>query len=148
MAPTAYQDIKKSLRQLYLEDNRPWLVGFSGAKDSAMLASLVFDVALSLPPAERTKPISVVCTDTRVEIPAIVEMVEGTLRQMLRCPQQNRLNDTNQVRKPEKEFARDKRIDTDTFHRMLAKVEGYSENDREHEKQRDIQKYLKLAEIH
>jgi len=74
MAPTAYHDIKNSLRQLYLEDNRPWLVGFGGGKDSAMPASLVFDIALSVPTAERTKPISVVCTDTRVEIPAIVEM--------------------------------------------------------------------------
>ena len=89
MQATIYQDIKNSLRQLYLEDKRPWLVGFSGGKDSTMLASLVLDVALSLPPAERTKPISVVCTDTRVEIPAIVEMVEGTLRQMQRCSQQN-----------------------------------------------------------
>ena len=88
MAATAYQDIKKSLRQLYMEDNRPWLVGFSGGKDSTMLASLVFDATLSLPPAERTKPISVVCTDTRAEIPAIVEMVEDTLCQMQRCSQQ------------------------------------------------------------
>lgn len=100
MAATAYQDIKKSLRQLYLEDNRPWLVGFSGGKDSTMLASLVLDVALSLPPAERTKPISVVCTDTRVEIPAIVEMVEGTLRQMQRCSQQNNLNMDVNLLKP------------------------------------------------
>jgi len=27
---TAFQDISHSLRQLYLEDERPWLVGFSG----------------------------------------------------------------------------------------------------------------------
>jgi 3'-phosphoadenosine 5'-phosphosulfate sulfotransferase (PAPS reductase)/FAD synthetase len=148
MAASAYQDIKKSLRQLYLEDNRPWPVGFSGGKDSTMLASLVLDVAFSLPPAERTKPISVVCTDTRAEIPAIVEMVEGTLRQMQRCSQQNGLKDLNQVRKLEKEIARDKRINADTFHRMLAKVEEYSENDREHEKQRDDQKCLRFAEIH
>ena len=25
-----FQEIKASLRQLYLEDERPWLVGFSG----------------------------------------------------------------------------------------------------------------------
>ena len=100
MAPTAYHDIKNSLHQLYLEDNRPWLVGFSGGKDSAMLASLVFDTVLSLTPAERTKPISVVCTDTRVEIPAIVEMVEGTLRQMQRCSQQNGLNVDVNLLKP------------------------------------------------
>jgi tRNA(Ile)-lysidine synthase TilS/MesJ len=29
-----FQDIKDSLRQLYLDDQRPWLVGFSGGKDS------------------------------------------------------------------------------------------------------------------
>ncbi len=100
MAATTYQDIKNFLRQLYLEDNRPWLVGFSGGKDSTMLASLVFDAALALRPAERTKPISVVCTDTRVEIPAIVEMVEDTLRQMLRCSQQNELNIDVNLLKP------------------------------------------------
>jgi tRNA(Ile)-lysidine synthase TilS/MesJ len=27
-----FQEIKASLRELYLEDERPWLVGFSGGK--------------------------------------------------------------------------------------------------------------------
>ena len=100
MATSIYQDIKKSLRQLYLEDDRPWLVGFSGGKDSTMLASLVFDVVLSLPPAERTKPISIVCTDTRVEIPAIAEMVEETLARMQKCSQQNDVNIDVNLLKP------------------------------------------------
>ena len=100
MVATAYQDIKKSLRQLYLDDNRPWLVGFSGGKDSTMLASLVFDAVLSLPPAERTKPISVVCTDTRVEIPAIADMVEGALDRMRKCSQQHNLNIDANLLKP------------------------------------------------
>ena len=46
MAVTIFQDIRASLRRLYLEDERPWLVGFSGGKDSTMLASLVFNVVL------------------------------------------------------------------------------------------------------
>lgn len=91
MAVTSYQDIKAALRQLYTEDERPWLVGFSGGKDSTMLASLVFDTVLSLQPDQRLKPISVLCTDTRVEIPAIVEMVEGTLDKMRKCSEQNKL---------------------------------------------------------
>jgi 3'-phosphoadenosine 5'-phosphosulfate sulfotransferase (PAPS reductase)/FAD synthetase len=82
MSHSVFQQVKNSLRTLYLEDKRPWLVGFSGGKDSTMLASLVFDTVLSFPADQRTKPISVVCTDTRVEIPAIVEMVEGTLGKM------------------------------------------------------------------
>ena len=62
-----------SFRQLYLEDNRPWLAGFSGGKDSTMLASFVFDTVLSPPAERRTKPISVVCADTLRRLLARVE---------------------------------------------------------------------------
>ena len=88
MSTTNYKEIKDFLSELYLEDERPWLVGFSGGKDSTMLASLIFDAVLSIPAPQRKKPISVLCTDTRVEIPAIVEMVEGTLARMRRFSQQ------------------------------------------------------------
>lgn len=101
MTASAYQDIKTSLRDLYRSDERPWLVGFSGGKDSTMLASLIFDAVLSVPADQRKKPISVVCTDTRVEIPAIVEMVEGTLEKMRKCSEQHGLNvDVNLLRPP------------------------------------------------
>ena len=101
MDANAYEDIKSALRQLYREDDRPWLVGFSGGKDSTMLASLVFDTVLSFPTERRTKPISVLCTDTRVEIPAIVEMVEGTLEKMRKCSEKNDLRiDVNLLRPP------------------------------------------------
>jgi DNA sulfur modification protein DndC len=93
-----FHEIKASLRQLYLEDQRPWLVGFSGGKDSTMLAALIFDAVMSIPAEQRKKPISVLCTDTRVEIPAIAEMIEGTLDRMRWCSQQNDLNiDVNDV---------------------------------------------------
>ena len=96
-----YEDIKSALRQLYLEDDRPWLVGFSGGKDSTMLASLIFETVLSFPIERRTKPISVLCTDTRVEIPAIVEMVEGTLEKMRKCSEKNNMRiDVNLLRPP------------------------------------------------
>jgi DNA sulfur modification protein DndC len=50
-----FEGINASLQEPYLEDERPWLVGFSDAKDSTMLAALVFDVALSIP-AEQRQP--------------------------------------------------------------------------------------------
>src|SRR5258708_1558948 len=37
MASSIFQDIKGSLRKIYREDDRPWLVGFSGGKDSTIL---------------------------------------------------------------------------------------------------------------
>jgi DNA sulfur modification protein DndC len=95
-----FHEIKASLRQLYLEDKRPWLVGFSGGKDSTMLASLIFDAVLSIPAEQRKKPISVLCTDTRVEIPAIAEMIEGTLDRMRKCSEQSSLNIDANLLKP------------------------------------------------
>ncbi len=56
-----------------------------------MLASLIFDVILSIPAGQRKKEVTVVCTDTRGEIPAINEMIEGTLDRMRKCSQQNGL---------------------------------------------------------
>jgi DNA sulfur modification protein DndC len=100
MTASVYQDIKNNLRELYLEDPRPWLVGFSGGKDSSMLASLVFDAILSVPIEEQRKPVVILCTDTRVEIPAIVEMIEGTLARMQRFSQQNALNLEVKLLKP------------------------------------------------
>lgn len=77
-----FTEIKDSLRDLYLSDPRPWLIGFSGGKDSTMVAALIFDTIAALPAEDRTKPITVLCTDTRVEIPAIVGMIESTLDRM------------------------------------------------------------------
>lgn len=96
-----FPEIVETLRRLYLDDPRPWLVGFSGGKDSTMVASLIFEIVAALPPEQRTKPISVVCTDTRVEIPAIAEMVTGTLDQMRRFAESAALGiDVNLLKPP------------------------------------------------
>jgi len=97
---TTFQEIKNSLRELYLDVTRPWLVGFSGGKDSTMLASLIFDAVLSIPAEQRKKPISVLCTDTRVEIPAIADMIEGTLDQMRERSRQHNLKFDANLLKP------------------------------------------------
>jgi|GEM_PF-279954 putative sulfurtransferase DndC len=89
---SVYESIRESLRRLYLSDPRPWIVGFSGGKDSTMVASLIFEVVASIPENQRIKPIAVLSTDTRVEIPAIVEMLERTLSRMQRFAAQGHLN--------------------------------------------------------
>ena len=65
MAASTYQEINNSLRQLYLEDPRPWLVGFSGGKDSTMVASLIVEVVATIPDTQRTKQVTILCTDIR-----------------------------------------------------------------------------------
>jgi DNA sulfur modification protein DndC len=101
MAATKYQAIKDSLRRLYLDDPRPWLVGFSGGKDSTLVASLIVETVVGIPEAGRKKPVSILCTDTRVEIPAIAETIEATLSRIRRFSQQNNLNiEVNLLRPP------------------------------------------------
>jgi DNA sulfur modification protein DndC len=100
MENSSYRMIKDALRQLYLTDLRPWLVGYSGGKDSTMVASLVFDAVLAVPPDQRKKPIAILCTDTRVEIPAIVETIEATLARMRKFSEQNALNIEINLLKP------------------------------------------------
>lgn len=97
---TNFKEIVEDLRALYLADPRPWLVGFSGGKDSTLVGALVFETVLGIPAEKRKKEIHVVCTDTRVEIPAIVEMVEGTLAKMQKFSRENSLNVEVQLLRP------------------------------------------------
>src|ERR1019366_7337034 len=65
-----------------------------------MLASLIVEVVAGIPDDQRKKPVAILCTDTRVEIPAIVEMVEGTLARIQRYSQQSSLNIEVNLLKP------------------------------------------------
>jgi DNA sulfur modification protein DndC len=103
MSESAYKKIKEELHTLYLNDPRPWLVGFSGGKDSSLVASLVFETVLDLKPEQRNKEITIICIDTRVEIPAIVELVEKTLDRMRKCSENNDLKIEVQLLRPSPE---------------------------------------------
>jgi DNA sulfur modification protein DndC len=101
MSVTVFQEIERSLREFYQADPRPWLVGFSGGKDSTLVATLIFDAVQSIPVEQRKKEVAIVCTDTRVEIPAIVEMIETTLAKMRKCSIEQSLNiEVNLLRPP------------------------------------------------
>jgi len=87
-----FKDILDNLRDQYINDSRPWLVGFSGGKDSTLIAALIFNAIISVPEEQRNKPVAVLSTDTRAEIPAIVEMLQTTLKRMRKASQKLNLN--------------------------------------------------------
>lgn len=62
------------------DDNRPWIIGFSGGKDSTMLLQLVWATVSKIEPILRTRPIYVVCNDTLVENPKIAQFIRITLK--------------------------------------------------------------------
>jgi DNA sulfur modification protein DndC len=66
------------LRALYLSDRRPWVVAFSGGKDSTVLLQLVYSLLLELRD-EAAKPVFVIASDTGVEAPNVSAYLSDTL---------------------------------------------------------------------
>ncbi len=66
-----FEDIIEEMTYVYRHDNRPWLIGYSGGKDSSMLVSLVVEMVMRLPENQRTKKIFIVTSDTGVENPIV-----------------------------------------------------------------------------
>ena len=66
-----YLDIKKEMELVYLHDKRPWMIGYSGGKDSTLLCQLVFEMLEALPEEKRWKPVYIVTSDTMVENPIV-----------------------------------------------------------------------------
>lgn len=40
---------------VYKHDDRPWIIGYSGGKDSSLLVSLTIETVLRIPEYDRTK---------------------------------------------------------------------------------------------
>src|SRR5215471_9782024 len=66
-------------QQLYLADDVPWVVGYSGGKDSTAVLQLVWLALKSLPAEQRRKPVHVISTDTLVENPVVAAWVTHSL---------------------------------------------------------------------
>lgn len=77
-------DLENEIVDQYLNDDnpRPWIVGFSGGKDSTMLLQLVWNALKSIPEQVRMRPIYVVCNNTLVENPKIIQYTEGVLEKI------------------------------------------------------------------
>lgn len=75
-------DIYTEIQTLYLADARPWIIGYSGGKDSTTALQLVWEAIAMLPPEKRQKPIHVISSDTLVETPVIVDFINQTLQRI------------------------------------------------------------------
>jgi DNA sulfur modification protein DndC len=70
-----------ALKKLYLADNRPWVVAYSGGKDSTTVLQLAVNVLLGLG-ENATKPIYVLSSDTQLESPNVADYVSASLRRI------------------------------------------------------------------
>jgi DNA sulfur modification protein DndC len=88
------------LRENFLVDNRPWVIAYSGGKDSTLVLQLVYEMLLSLTP-EQQKPVHIISSDTRVEAPNIEEYLQNSLMQLEQHAQTSSLDLTVHLVKPE-----------------------------------------------
>lgn len=72
---------KELLLRNYLADNRPWVVAYSGGKDSTLVLQLVYELTCSLD-KERRKPVFVITSDTRVEAPNVESYLEQRIKEI------------------------------------------------------------------
>jgi len=73
------ESIYDEIREVYLSDNRPWILGFSGGKDSTCMTQLIWHALSALPKEKLQKKIHIISSDTLVESPKIVEQIINTL---------------------------------------------------------------------
>ena len=72
----------EEVQQTYLNYPYPWIVGYSGGKDSTTTLQVIWNALEKLPKKDLTKPIYVISTDTLVETPVIVDHVDDNIEKM------------------------------------------------------------------
>ena len=66
-----FEDIIQEMALVYRHDKRPWLIGYSGGKDSTLLCCLAMEMLQRLAPHQRHKTVYIVSSDTMVENPIV-----------------------------------------------------------------------------
>lgn len=74
--------LMETIRNLYLADDIPWVIGYSGGKDSTATLQLVWLAIQELPPEDRNKTIHIINTDTLVESPVVARWAQQSLEKM------------------------------------------------------------------
>lgn len=74
--------LQEEIRELYLNDEVPWIIGYSGGKDSTATLQLVWSAIDQLPDEKRRKIVHVISTDTMVENPIVASWVSKSLEVM------------------------------------------------------------------
>jgi len=87
------QTTKENLKKQYLSDNRPWVVTFSGGKDSTVVLQLVIEMLVELQKEKLdTKIVYVVTSDTLVEMPVIENYTADILGKIQKYAENQKLN--------------------------------------------------------
>lgn len=71
--------LQEEIRSLYVADDIPWILGYSGGKDSTATLQLIWSAISELQPEQRRKTVYAISTDTMVENPVVAAWVANSL---------------------------------------------------------------------
>ena len=84
-------ELVEETKELYCADEIPWVVGYSGGKDSTAALQIVWMALTALEPSLQTKPVHVISTDTLVENPVVASWVNESLKTLGRAAKSKKL---------------------------------------------------------
>ena len=101
----AFEDIIREIMIVYNHDERPWLVGYSGGKDSTLLVSLVYEAMKRLKDAGETlnKKVYVITSDTMVENPIVKTYMHSSSDHINQAAKKDHINMQAEIIYPEAE---------------------------------------------
>ena len=78
----------------------PWIVAYSGGKDSTLLLQLVWEVIANLPAVQRRRQVHVIANDTLVESPVIIKHLKNSLSEIQEAASRQGLPLTTHISEP------------------------------------------------
>lgn len=95
------EGLKETIRNLYLADDIPWVIGYSGGKDSTATLQLVWFALEELPREKMKKPVHIMHTNTLVESPVISKWAYNSVKNMQEKSDEKRLPFVTHILTPE-----------------------------------------------
>lgn len=95
------EGLKETIRNLYLADDIPWVIGYSGGKDSTATLQLVWFALEELPREKVKKPVHIMHTNTLVESPVISKWAYNSVKNMQEKSDEKRLPFVTHILTPE-----------------------------------------------
>ena len=77
-----FREAVDRVKRVYLQDDRPWIIGYSGGKDSTATCTVVLTALSEMKQEELNKHVYIISSDTLVETPLIINEINSTLYKM------------------------------------------------------------------
>lgn len=96
-----YKKIIEEMKKLYLNDSRPWVIGYSGGKDSTCVSQMIYSMLKELSSSEKIKEVTLISVDTLVESPLIKTRIYNILKNIAASAKKDEVPLNVKILKPE-----------------------------------------------